>query len=297
MAIMFPLRPRMSKMSTLVITFIIWFCSSVLALPNLLYSTGKVTLLLNGGERSICYWEWPDGSTGSSYLEYVYNVMIFVLTYVLPMGAIAYSYVRISHELWGSQSIGECTPRQVESVKNKRKVVKMMILVVIIFAICWFPYHIYFIIIYYEPTINELPNIQHYYLLIYWLAMSNSMYNPMIYCWMNSRFREGFRAVFSCLLCSSSVSEDDLKVRKLQYNYGGGSRSENRNARYSCFQSADGLVHISLHTLTDMVGGEPETATSTANMVNNSAVNRCSRPKLLPAFFIRKIRTKKPSAV
>ena len=25
------------------------------------------------------------------------------------------------------------------------------------------------------------------YLCIYWLAMSNSMYNPMIYCYMNQR--------------------------------------------------------------------------------------------------------------
>jgi len=37
-------------------------------------------------------------------------------------------------------------------------------------------------------------------LMIYWLAMSNSMYNPMIYCYMNQRFRKGFTKVFNFIL-------------------------------------------------------------------------------------------------
>ena len=30
--------------------------------------------------------------------------------------------------------------------------------------------------------------LQEIYLAIYWLAMSNAMYNPMIYCFMNNRW-------------------------------------------------------------------------------------------------------------
>ena len=53
--------------------------------------------------------------------------------------------------------------------------------------------------------------------MIYWLAMSNSMYNPMIYCYMNQRsviqkpivplkivllrFRKGFNKVFDKMFC------------------------------------------------------------------------------------------------
>ena len=36
-------------------------------------------------------------------------------------------------------------------------------------------------------TIIITIKIQDIYLIIYWLAMSNSMYNPMIYCYMNQR--------------------------------------------------------------------------------------------------------------
>lgn len=67
------------------------------------------------------------------------------------------------------------------------KVVKMMIVVVTIFAICWLPYHIYFIVTSHMPELTKSPYIQDVYLAFYWLAMSNSMHNPIVYCWMNSR--------------------------------------------------------------------------------------------------------------
>lgn len=115
-------------------------------------------------------------------------------------------YAAIGFELWGSQAIGEATAVQAESIKSKRRVsnvhpelnsfwslslfgqvVKMMIMVVTIFGVCWLPYHTYFIVSNVDPSINHSPYIQEIYLAIYWLAMSNSMYNPMIYCFMNNR--------------------------------------------------------------------------------------------------------------
>lgn len=67
------------------------------------------------------------------------------------------------------------------------QVVLMMMIVVVIFAVCWAPQNIYFLLTSYYPSITQFEYIQEIYLGIYWLAMSNSMYNPIIYCWMNSR--------------------------------------------------------------------------------------------------------------
>jgi len=64
----------------------------------------------------------------------------------------------------------------------------MMIAVVVIFAICWLPQHSYFVLQTVEPAIICYPYTQHVYLVIYWFAMSNSMYNPIMYCWMNARY-------------------------------------------------------------------------------------------------------------
>ncbi|KAL0193525.1 hypothetical protein M9458_011821, partial [Cirrhinus mrigala] len=64
-------------------------------------------------------------------------------------------------------------------------VVKMMIVVVCTFAVCWLPYHVYFLIYQFYPHLFEHPFIQQVYLTIMWLAMSSTMYNPIIYCCLN----------------------------------------------------------------------------------------------------------------
>lgn len=63
----------------------------------------------------------------------------------------------------------------------------MFILIMIIFGLCWLPYHAYFIYVNYNTSVMYSKSIQHFYLAFYWLAMSNSMVNPLIYYWMNAR--------------------------------------------------------------------------------------------------------------
>ena len=63
----------------------------------------------------------------------------------------------------------------------------MMIIVVVTFAICWLPQHIY-IFVWAMGKIDQQIWSQPLYLAFYWLAMSNAMYNPLIYCWMNARW-------------------------------------------------------------------------------------------------------------
>lgn len=68
------------------------------------------------------------------------------------------------------------------------QVVKMMIIVVCTFALCWLPYHIYFTLQYFNPEWYLQKFIQQVYLAIMWLAMSSTMYNPIIYCCLNDRW-------------------------------------------------------------------------------------------------------------
>lgn len=68
-----------------------------------------------------------------------------------------------------------------------QQVVKMFILVIVIFGICWLPYHSYFIYTHFNPSILYMKYVQHVYLGFYWLAMANAMVNPIIYYWMNAK--------------------------------------------------------------------------------------------------------------
>ncbi|KFM60220.1 Tachykinin-like peptides receptor 86C, partial [Stegodyphus mimosarum] len=71
----------------------------------------------------------------------------------------------------------------------------MLVAIVVLFGVCWLPYHIYFLYVYHHQEALVSDHIQHVYLAIYWLAMSNSCYNPIVYYWMNARFRDYFKTV------------------------------------------------------------------------------------------------------
>ena len=77
----------------------------------------------------------------------------------------------------------------------------MCAVVVSIFAVCWAPYHIYFILIFHFPSIMKTFYAKNLYLSFYLLAMSNSCVNPIIYYWMNKRFRTYFNRVLCCIPC------------------------------------------------------------------------------------------------
>ncbi|XP_077288482.1 tachykinin-like peptides receptor 99D [Arctopsyche grandis] len=222
MAIMKPLKPRAGRRATLAVAALVWIVSAALGSPMLMFFN---TFEMEDA-RTLCYSEWPDGPSNHSTGEFIYNIAFIALTYFVPIGSMSFTYARVGFELWGSQSIGECTQRQLENVKSKRRVVKMMIVVVVIFGVCWLPFHCYFIITSYYPEITNFQYIQEIYLSIYWLAMSNAMYNPMIYFWMNSRFRRGFKQFFSWCPCVE-VGPETL------------TRREVLTSRYSCSGSPD----------------------------------------------------------
>ena len=97
------------------------------------------------------------------------------------------------------------------------QIVRMFIVIITTFAICWFPYHGYFIYQYYDSSIVYQVWAQHLYLSFYWLAMSTSMINPLIYYLMNSRFRNHIRQVaISFCFCrarrSSSSRHQELAM-------------------------------------------------------------------------------------
>lgn len=79
----------------------------------------------------------------------------------------------------------------------------MFIIIVTIFGFCWLPYHLFFIVAFHNKRLTANVFGQQLYLAFYWLAMSNAMVNPLIYYWMNSRFRVYFQKIvcFCCIGC------------------------------------------------------------------------------------------------
>ncbi|XP_063628084.1 tachykinin-like peptides receptor 86C [Cydia splendana] len=214
-AIVKPLQHRLSRSVARAALLTVWCASALLALPSLLYSDTYKKKYING-EREICFIKWPDGSYPTSKTDYCYNLVFLGVTYVLPMTVMVWAYVRMSAALRG-RAIGECTHHQMQVVRAKRKVVRMFVLVVMVFALCWLPYHAYFVLVYHHQRLASAPVAQHVYLLFYWLAMANSMFNPLIYYWMSNKFRVYFRVVL-CWCRSSKTKTPPEMSKQLEMN-------------------------------------------------------------------------------
>ncbi|NWR80172.1 NK1R protein, partial [Centropus unirufus] len=210
MAIIHPLQPRLSATATKVVIGIIWLFAFLLAFPQGYYS---VTEELPG--RLVCLVEWPEHST--NVYGKTYHFCMTILIYFLPLLVIGCAYTVVGITLWASEIPGDNSDRYHEQVSAKRKVVKMMIIVVCTFALCWLPYHIYFTLQYFNPEWYLQKFIQQVYLAIMWLAMSSTMYNPIIYCCLNDRFRVGFKHAFQWCPFVSAGEYEGLEMKSARY--------------------------------------------------------------------------------
>ncbi|XP_048115686.1 tachykinin receptor 1b [Alosa alosa] len=220
MAIIHPLQQRLSAVETKVVIGVIWVLALLLAFPQYFYSS---TAELPG--RVVCYLDWPEYKIWDFKLTY--QICVMVLIYILPLFVMAVAYLVVGLHLWASEIPGDCTDRYREQLTAKRKVVKMMIVVVCTFALCWLPYHAYFLLHEFCPDVFEERYIQQVYLAVMWLAMSSTMYNPIIYCLLqtgaapapclNDRFRAGFQQAFRWCPCVPEGSYKSLELKSTRY--------------------------------------------------------------------------------
>ncbi|XP_046871452.1 tachykinin receptor 1a [Hypomesus transpacificus] len=210
MAIIHPLQPRMTSTETRVVVVVIWVLALLLAFPQYYYST---TDELPG--RVVCYIDWPEYTVFD--FKKMYHVCVVILIYVLPLLVMGCAYLVVGLTLWASEIPGDSSDRYREQLMAKRKVVKMMIVVVCTFAVCWLPFHVYFLLHQFFPQLFEETFIQQVYLAIMWLAMSSTMYNPIIYCCLNDRFRAGFKQAFRCCPCVPDASYEGLELKSTRY--------------------------------------------------------------------------------
>uniref|UniRef100_A0A8C6T242 Neuromedin-K receptor n=1 Tax=Neogobius melanostomus TaxID=47308 RepID=A0A8C6T242_9GOBI len=205
MAIIHPLKPRLSAKATTCIIVFIWCLAVALAFPLCYYST-TITVMPN---RTVCYVAWPRKAKDA----FMYHIIVTVLVYALPLVIMAITYTIVGVTLWGGEIPGDSCDNYHGQLQAKRKVVKMMIIVVVTFALCWLPYHVYFIVTGLNKELGRWKYIQQVYLSVLWLAMSSTMYNPIIYCCLNSRFRAGFKRAFRWCPFIKVSSYDELELR------------------------------------------------------------------------------------
>jgi allatostatin receptor len=136
---------------------------------------------------------WPDCENYRVDSGQRLYATFFVFAYLLPLTIIALLSIRIYVHINQLSSI------EVPSHPgHKQHANKLLITVVVTFAILWFPIHIHLLMAYF----GEVPTTDFYLVLgviFYFLAYSNSWVNPIIYNFTCKDFRKSFKDALSCI--------------------------------------------------------------------------------------------------
>ncbi|KAH0630891.1 hypothetical protein JD844_004219 [Phrynosoma platyrhinos] len=185
--IMHPLKPRMSIVKGVICIIIIWVMASCFSLPHAIYQ--KLTRFPYGTNRIVCLPSFPRPT--DLYWKYL-DLATFVLLYILPLLVISVTYAMVAKKLWMRNAIGDVTMEQYYAHQRKKKMtLKMLVVVVAVFAVCWFPLNCYLVLI----SSNAIHSNNALYFAFHWFAMSSTCYNPFIYCWLNESFRSEIKSL------------------------------------------------------------------------------------------------------
>ncbi|CAG9804066.1 unnamed protein product [Chironomus riparius] len=129
----------------------------------------------------------------TQYNHSVFQISFFLSSYVVPLTLISVLYVCMLASLWK----GTGTRISAESRRGKKRVTRMIVAVVLAFAICWLPIHIILVLksldAYHQTTM-----LVAFQIISHVLAYTNSCINPILYCFLSENFRKAFRKVVNC---------------------------------------------------------------------------------------------------
>lgn len=187
-AIMFPLKSFITIKTAKRLMVAIWILSVTFSIPPAVVSKSYPL-----GNTHICYESWE--THGLDYRSYV--ICFFVIGYLFPFIIMVTLYTKMGIKLWHGSVPGIQTAEAINRIKRgRKKATKMLITVVIAFALCWLPLHSAELLQMLSPqTYHSIPF--KLYLLLPYFGIINSVINPFIYI----VFCEKFRFEFSRILC------------------------------------------------------------------------------------------------
>ena len=117
-AIIYPLKPRMTTKQAAMVICLIWLLSCAVPLPVGILSRIKIEYDQNGTPRDYCMEIWPNPRW-----RYIYSILIMVLQYFLPLLVLTLTYTRIAILIWVKKTPGETdSTRDQRMASSKRKV-------------------------------------------------------------------------------------------------------------------------------------------------------------------------------
>lgn len=206
MAVVYPLRPQLTTRDAKKVIGVIWLFALALVSPYI--------AVLELDKKNECIETFEDKGLKAG----AYTISIFLLQYVVPLSVIGLSYIRIGRDLRRDRGSYSNDALQRDQEREAHKVMKILTVVVIVFALLMLPNHIVFLWFDFGDGASN-KNKDGILALCQICVYANSASNPLIYSAVNEQFREGFKNYFrswiDCVLkIKGSRRKDNMRTNK-----------------------------------------------------------------------------------
>jgi len=207
----------------------VWIVAFLFSSP-----TTFIQKVVDTGDGNLACWElWPSPFDRKEAPKH-YTIILFLFLYALPLSLMAFMYAAIALKLtemtrklsgciWrryqnhssteisslnggevninnnGSSCKGNATHMpSSRGQKRKNRVVKMLLIVVITFAICWLPVFVMQFFMFFFPYFEHCPyNMPREAIFVaYFMQYANSALNPLIYFGFSKSYRNALKKTF-----------------------------------------------------------------------------------------------------
>ncbi|KAJ0171628.1 hypothetical protein K1T71_013178 [Dendrolimus kikuchii] len=213
-AICYPLKFKSTTGRAKTAIRIIWTISLIFNSPELIILTTEKSVPLRFELEYLvqCVATWSPRS------DLVWHIIKVFIIYTIPLLLMTVAYHQIVKVLWKSDKIPgqaetmQLAPAEQTQLRSRRKAAKMLVAVVIMFAVCFFPVHL-LSVLRYTLDMEQTDVITCLALVSHVMCYANSAINPLIYNFMSGKFRREFKRAFCC--APSSLHENFTTLTRM----------------------------------------------------------------------------------
>uniref|UniRef100_A0A8P4KMV2 Neuromedin-B receptor n=2 Tax=Dicentrarchus labrax TaxID=13489 RepID=A0A8P4KMV2_DICLA len=178
----------------------IWLLSVLLAVPEAIFSQ-VVSMQGNRDNTNVTFVNCVPYPLSNQMHPKIHSVMIFLVYFLIPLAIISVYYYHIARTLIKSAhdmpgEVSEHTKRQMET---RKRLAKIVLVFVGLFALCWFPNHVLYMYrsFHYHQMDLSLAHLV-ITLLARVLSFSSSCVNPFALYLLSESFRRHFNSQLRC---------------------------------------------------------------------------------------------------
>ncbi|XP_055695904.1 neuropeptide SIFamide receptor-like isoform X2 [Lutzomyia longipalpis] len=222
-AISFPLTGTMSRRQYRISVMLIWTIALTINMP-LLFVFSTEPLGIKGSVAEVCVELWPSENADNLF----FAIANLTICYLGPLTVISICYTVIWRSVANRSIPGERLCNRQICVVNRSKVVKMVFVVIVTFTLSWLPLYAIFCFVKFSGNLLNDKTTQDIIHVIFpiaqWLGAANSCINPILYAFMNRKFRVGFKSLIGKTNSTSHLFEHNVAFTMKEFSSRGSRR-------------------------------------------------------------------------